>query len=63
MKILRILVDKKPEWCMSCPLFAKTGGECGTYKTVKLPDGWETGGRAPDGRCIMKEIESREEWE
>ncbi len=44
---------------MACPMFTKTSKECGTAKTVKLQGGWEEGGRAPDGRCLLKEAEKR----
>jgi hypothetical protein len=59
MKMYGVIVDKRPEWCLYCPLMAcavKIGfGECGEKKTVDMGDGWTHGGKAPDSRCLLVE--------
>lgn len=58
MKVYEMTVDKRPEWCLFCPLKASAirleMPSCGAEKTIKQGD-WEQGGKAPDERCLLKE--------
>lgn len=61
MKVYKMLVDKKPEWCLLCPLAGSSVKidmpDCGSNKTVDAGDGWTQGGKAPDSRCILVEVQ------
>jgi hypothetical protein len=55
MKIYSVTVDKKPEWCMYCPV-KLSNIQCGTPKeTPPDQDKWSHGGKAPDERCLLIE--------
>jgi len=62
MKVYRLFVDKKPLWCLLCPLRGSSVKiempDCGSKKTVDAGDGWTQSGKAPDSRCIL--VEARE---
>lgn len=58
MKIKRIIVDRKPDFCAECPI--KNSGirtlekdECGKMKTV-IDGEWKVAGKAPDERCLLE---------
>lgn len=55
MKIYNVTVDKRPEWCMYCPI--RTAQlKCGSQKEIPPDkDGWSHGGKAPDERCLLIE--------
>lgn len=59
MRIYGVIVDKRPEWCMLCPLMScgvKIDFDaCGEKKTVDIGDGWMRGGKVPDSRCLLVE--------
>lgn len=61
MRIYGVIVDKRPEWCLYCPLRACAVkidfSECGEKKTVDIGDGWTRGGKVPDSRCLLVEKE------
>lgn len=60
MKVYKMIVDKRPSWCLLCPL--KSCGvkiempECGSMKTVDIEDGWKRNGKVPDKRCVLEEL-------
>ena len=60
MKIYKLMVDKKPVWCMLCPLKSCAVkvemGDCGKKKTVDVGDGWTQSGKVPDLRCLLEEV-------
>ena len=53
MIIYHVLVDEKPDWCLSCPIGLHVK-DCGEYKEVKEGE-WTSGGKAPDHRCKLEE--------
>lgn len=61
MKVYKMIVDKKPSWCLMCPL--KSSGvkmetpDCGSMKTVNIEGGWQQSGKVPDERCLLEELE------
>lgn len=56
MRIIKILVDKKPEYCANCPIHL----DCrrGVYKTKRLKNGSNVSAFAPSDDCIIEEISS-----
>lgn len=58
MKIHKIIVDKKPSFCIMCIMNMKTSTkECG--KIIKTDNGteWLSYQRCPDDRCILMNID------
>lgn len=59
MKVFKLIVDKKPEWCLFCPLRGSSIKvdipACGKSQTVDVGGGWTQGGMAPDEMCIIEE--------
>jgi len=60
VKVYEMAVDKKPDWCLLCPLRGSSikidMPQCGTNKTIDCGDGWERSGKVPDDRCVIKEL-------
>jgi len=60
MKIYKMLVDKKPDWCLLCPLMSCgvkiEMDNCGEKRTVDIEDGWTRTGKVPDDRCLLEEV-------
>lgn len=65
IKIYKVIADKKPMFCMECPLnnsCVKIDMECGEIKTVlDEGSGWKTGGKMPDNRCLIMTVEEMED--
>ena len=62
MEVYSVTVDKKPKWCMFCPIKATSvkikTPKCGkTITTAPDAEGWSQGGDVPDERCILLEKE------
>jgi hypothetical protein len=53
MKILKIIVDNKPETCMGCVL--KHSHDCGCMKKRQEDSSGVMAVKRPDSRCILKE--------
>ncbi len=58
MKIKKIVADRKPDFCVECPL--NTSGirileksECGKMETI-IDGAWKVGGKVPDERCLFE---------
>ena len=54
MKIIKIIVDRKPDNCMSCIL--KHSHDCGVIVKKQEDSSGARADKLPDGRCILKEV-------
>lgn len=59
MKIKKIVADRKPVFCLECPLKCSAiktleKQECGKMGHITAPGGWNFGGMVPDERCLFE---------
>lgn len=59
MKIKKIVADRKPMFCLECPLKCSAiktleKQECGKMGHIASPGGWSCGGMIPDERCLFE---------
>jgi hypothetical protein len=54
MKIIKIIVDHKPDNCMACPL--KHDRNCGKPKCIQEDTSGVMVIKVPDNRCFLNEI-------
>ena len=58
MKIFKVIADKRPEECLTCPLkcseIKMNMSECGKKIKTNLPGGWLEEKRIPDERCVFE---------
>lgn len=59
MKIKKIIADRRPVFCLECPIKCtaiKTieDHECGKMGHITASGGWSFGGMVPDERCLFE---------
>lgn len=53
MKVKRIVVDKKPDNCIACPLCWRK--DCGMERHVQVSSSSSYKEKIPDKRCLVRE--------